>query len=506
MKEQKSTKTTAEWVYVALALIVGVLIIVFATSIRISKGNFFPIGYDSYHNLRISNDILKSGSLVQFDSLSNGGRSVGYFLGWPLLVVLTSKLFGNTDTLFASRFLPTLFSLLSFIVLYFIIRRLFDNKRETVIFLFLFVFSAPFIYTSIINSYYSVCMFLGLLSFYFYLKNKTWANVVSTALFSLIPLFNLYAFLISLILFGFYILLVDKKRISRFIWAFVVGLITFIIYFDLWLSRFTPLGNLFILHTPDGTRFYGINSISQFIAEFGGSFGLGFFISILSLFGLGVIWRAKYKYSYSYLMIPILFLLSFYFEFAFFYLNLFLIFLASVGLNKIIYRKFESQSIKYLILIILGCGVVFDGISYANSYGDLSPTIREAEMMSFIKDRTLSNAVIFSYYKNGDWISYAGKTNVIDSSLLYTKDYYPRWVDSNTIFHPSSVSELKGLLDKYRVDYIWIDKKSQGLIYAKDNLASDELPLFVYTIKNDRSFKLVFRNFEVELYRYNKNQ
>ncbi len=502
MKEQKSTKLTAEIVYVILALIVGVLVITFATSSRITKGNFYPIGYDSYHSIRIANDILDKGSLVEFDFLSNGGRSVGYFLGWPMLLVYTSKAFNNSDALFASRFLPMVFSLFVFIVLYFIIRHLFYNRNERIIFLFLFVLSPPFIYMSVISSYISVCMFLGLLSFYLFLKNRIWATLLSAVFFSLISLFSLYAFLISSLIFGFYVLLRDRKNIFKFLIIFLISAAAFIVYFKLWLSKFIPFLNLFILHTPDGSRFYGINSLSHFIAEFGVEFGLGFFIILISFFGFFVIWKTKYKYIYSYIMIILLFFVSFYFDFSLFYLNLFLVFFASVGLSALISRKFESQSIKYLVLLILMCGIIFDGVSYANSQVDLSPTIREAETISFIRDRTLSNAVIFAYYKNGDWISYAGRINVIDSNLLYTKDYYTRWVDSNSMFHPSSISELKNLLDKYRVEYIWIDKKSQKDIYAKDNLASDELPLFVYTLKNDRSFRIVFKNFEVELYRY----
>lgn len=505
MKKQKSTKLTAEWVYVVLAIILGVLIISFATSVRIKDGNFYPVGYDSYYNIRIANEILEKEKLVEFDSLSNGGRSVGYFLGWPISLAYTSKIFDKTDVIFATRFLPMVFALLSLIVLYFILRQVLFNKNERVIYLFLFVLSPPFIYMSVVSNYYSACMFFGLLSFYLYLKKKFWSNVLSAVFLSAVSLFSFFAFVLSAFIFGLYVLLRDKENIYRFFLIFIFSLIAFILYFKMWLSRFISIENLFVLHAPDGTRFYGINSLSNFIAEFGGEFGLGFFVTIISVFGLFAIWKSKYKYNLSYLMVVLLFFFSLYFEFALFYLNLFIIFLASIGLNRLIVRKFESQAIKYLVLLILSCGVIFDGLSYANSHVNLSPTIRDADMISFVKERTLSTAVIFSYYKNGNWISYAGKTNVIDSNLLYTKDYYTRWVDSNTVFHPSSVSELKGLLEKYRVDYIWIDKKSQKTIYEKDNLASDELPLLIYTLKNDKSFRLVFRNFDVELYRYSRS-
>lgn len=504
MKEQKSTKLTAEWLYVVLAIILGVLIIGFATSVRIKDGNFFPVGYDSYYNIRIANDILTKEQLVYFDPLSNGGRSVGYFLGWPVLLSYTSKIFGKTDVLFASRFLPTVFSLLSFIVLYFILRRVLFYRNERIIYLFLFVLSPPFIYMSVVSNYYSAGLFFGLLSFYFYLKNKFWASVLSAVFLGVVSLFSFFAFVLSAFIFGLYVLVRDRENIYRFFLISLSGLLAFILYFKIWLSRFVLVGSLFVLHTPDGERFYGINSISNLIAEFGGEFGLGFFMTIIGVFGMFAIWKSKYKYNLSYFMIILLLFFSFYFEFALIYLNLFVIFLASIGLNGLIIRKFESQAIKYFVLLILCCGVIFDGISYANSNVNLSPNIREADMMSFVRDRTLSNAVVFSYYKNGNYISYVGKINVIDPSLLYTKDYYTRWVDSNTIFHPGSVVQLKELLEKYRVDYIWIDKKSQKTIYAKDELASDELPLFIYTLKNDKSFRLVFKNFDVELYRYTR--
>jgi len=367
------------------------------------KDGGLPLGKESYYYLKLSEGIL-SGELPDYFSF-----------GWPALIALVSFVF-NLEVEIAMNILLFLLGILSIILFYDLFKR-FDFNTRFISSLVLII-SPIFIYLFTIGGNYTVPVVLALLSVYFILDKK---YLIAGISFIFIPFFDLEsAFLIGII-FLFYFIYFKKKKLA-FLLIFLLLILSFV-YFE--------------------------NYNFNFISDFGSEIGLSIFSIFLFFIGFGLFWRKK-QYFFLYLICLILFLFYLKFDWILIYFNLFLSVLIALSFIELCERQWESDLIKNLTLLLLVCGLLFSGLSYAKEASENLPNEEFFEALNEIPDYS----EIFSSIDNKHWINYDNK-NFVD---INKNDY-------GEILNLRDAEISRFLLDKYNIKYVLIDNKMEKEIW-----------------------------------------
>ena len=212
----------------------------------------------------------------------------------------------------------------------------------------------------------------------------------------------------------------------------------------------------------------------------------------------------KYKFIIVYSTIFLLTVISVYFNFIIFYLNILIAIIGSLGLIKLINRRWESQLIKNLSFVVIVMGIVFSGINFINQLALSEPTIKQMEALDYLSSKSSDYTTIFSSYERGYWFNHINKKNVMDPDFFYAPKINERWSDSMQLLNSGDLKTTLMLLNKYNIEYIWLDAAIRDKFYGKDEIN------LLYQLRNDPRFRMVYRNFdkehrvEVEIYKYEK--
>lgn len=502
MNEQRYTRSFANNAIFVGILILGIILLSGIYILRFyNYDNKNLFSDDSYYNLRISKLILENKGVPLFDDLSYGGRPFAYSLGWPILIVWISKI-TNLTLEEISILLPIIFGFLTSLLIGLIISKLTKNKNIRNLSLLILLLSPPFLYLFSASNAFAAVIFLTSLGFYLLLFDKKILSILAMLFMSAITFFSFFSILFVIFLFFIYAVVRDRKKIKWFL-LFLVIVIIFEIF-----NHYNLLSKYGL---PEQIRFKIIQSTINFsyqalFSDFGGKFGLSLFSVFLLFLGIYVLWTdKKYKYFYVYLSVLLLLLISIYFNFVIFYLNIIIAIIGSIGLIKLLNRKWESQLIKNLSIGIVIIGIIFSGISFINQLALSEPTKKQIEALSYLKAKSAHGAVVFSYYDRGFWFTHINKKNVMDPNFFYAPLVNERWQDSLNLLYSKKIEDTIAMLNKYDIEYIWIDKAIRERFYG------DRETNLLYQLRNDPRFKLVFKNFneehqvEVEIWEYEKS-
>ena len=300
---------------------------------------------------------------------------------------------------------------------------------------------------------------------------------LSVAIFTLSPAFIYMfsigerfgiAFVLSLVISY----LVIKEKYKFLVLPFIVLLL-----FDISITIFalTCLGLYLLYFKKDKSIFYGIVTIIflllliigkwkfNLISDFGSNIGVSVFALVFVLFCFTVFWR---KLLPMFGILFILILISLKFEFGIFYLSVFLSVLLSLCLANVYDAKWESELIRDFMILLVFCGLLFSGLSYTNR---LSQEMPHQEIFDALESLP-EGAVVFSDITYGHWITYSGKKNVWDTfTRISNFDEIEKELNSAIDSRDSFLT--KQILDKYNVDYIFVDPaltekwNGKGIIY-----------------------------------------
>lgn len=427
-------------------------------------------GSEAYYNLRIAKN-----PFVSYDELSYSGRI--YILSlWPLMLYVT-----NLPLVFASKFLPYLFGLLSVLLFYISLGSLNLNLKTKVIASILLVISPTYLYLFSTSNSYLFPVSLSLLVFILLIKRVTAASFLLIP----IPFFNTLSGVIVASLLLFYSL---KERYFKLIFptlAIILAILVKLVIYGLPETvNFKTAGS--------GARFF----IQNFLSDLGGKFGFSIFFLVLVIFGLGYLWEKKYQNLSIYLSGLFLLAVSFYKIEALFYLIFMFSLVAAMGLIKIFNLKWDSLLIRNLSVIILTLGLLFSFANYLGVFSRLAPSESLIEGLENLREISGEDDVVFSHYSKGVWINtIAGRKNVIDSNFQYAPDVNQRYIDSNEFFYTRRVKNATTIIDKYNISYIFIDgEMKQGQVW--NNEGEGLLFLFEYS----KRFKNVYKKNNVEIW------
>lgn len=416
------------------------------------------IGDDSYYFLRLA----ETQSFI-YDSLSFGGRFVVMELGWPFLL--------SFYPLFFSWFLPVAFGLLSFVLFYFILGHLKDEKLRGVCTL-LFIISPIFLYFFTVSNNYAPALFLTLFGFYLLLEKKYYLCGI---FLGLVSLFSVLFFIVNSILFLSYIFLKERELFKYFFISVGIGL-TFVIL-QFWRVYW------FGLH-------FSLNYNLNLITDFGAKYGIGFFILLLAL--LGIFFR---RHFWVYLLLTLGFVLSGYFNLLIVYINFILIFYAGSMILELLKLKWTFNLLKNVTFLVIICCLIFSSVAYVREYVNYYPNESTLKGIDFLKNK---RDVVFSEISRGHWITYAGAKSFIDGDYYFVPDYNARVQTYNQLLFSKNYEEFINLIKSNNIKYFWIDKQIRDRIYGGET----EGMLFWLRYGND--FKLVYSNTDLQIWQFDE--
>jgi len=432
-------------------------------------------GGESYYSFRLAELSSDTGLLFGNDPLSFGGRPYVGELGWPYILSFFPELL--------SQFLPFILGLFSFLLFYFLIKKLLPTLAEYAT--FFFVVSPVFIYLFTVSTPHAFAFFLLLAGLHLALLHQ---NLLAVLIFFLISFFSFYVSLFVFFVYLFYFLF-KKHHAWYSILFFFLLLSSFYLQFYAFLSFDLSFPFSFV-HGEFFNYFF-----SHTFANFGSSLGLGFFAFLLSLIGFYSLWKKKFLYLFAYAVLFVLFVLHYYIESLLFYLSAVLSVFAAYGFVYLLQKKWASLSLQHITLFVIFCGLIFTPLSYVNELvrSDPSPSYEQAMLFLQSKD----SSVVFSHFSRGDFISSSGHATVTDSHFLFAPSALQRFQDSNFLFMTGNLTRSSSLFDFYNVSYIWIDED------LREELYNGQTTALLSLLQNyPQIFIKVFDNAEVEIWFY----
>ncbi len=459
------------------SLVLLVIILSMPYIVRTSEGNDTFMGSFSYYHARIARETLEKGRLPAYDNYLSEERDY-VFNPYHLFLAFSSKSIGIEA---ASRFMPFLLGILSFLVFYLVLRNLRIKLLHRLLILAILILSPLYVYTFSVSNLYSLVILLDLLGLYFFIKRKGIFLAMSILFFLSTVFFEPINTLVVLLLLLSYSLY-KREKIRHFVVAFIVLFSVYISYYTLfYLSYGLPISN------------GRINFFESNITDFGALIGFSVFTLFSSLVGLFASWKEKKKLVFVYITIFMLFSLSYFTSGANYYLNFFLSVFAGFFSYKIVRMKWKIKLIGNLTVLFLLYGFVFSTASYIPRMSALLPNNEVAESLSWLGSNSKENSIVFSYPESGFWIEYFSERPVLLDPLT---GHESRWNDTMIVLDSRSLKETKKLLSKYNVSYVYIDDA------LKQKLGENKGLLFL--LRNNETFKMVYNNSYTSIWKYAK--
>ena len=352
------------------------------------------------------------------------GKEAYYHIQQGTVAIIISFLnnYINTDVILLAKIVPIILGISSMLLFYVLLRKFKFSYDIVIISTLILIISPSFIYLFGTLNDHSFTSFIFLLALYLLITKKEFLGI---AVLYLVPFFSINSTLLMLLLILVYSL--KNQRFRLFLGALP----------SLILLYFSPTKIL---------PCYG----SSIISDFGGHYGLGMFVVLLSLFGLKYLWKKKYTYIFVYIVIIILCIFSSFDIRNLSYLNFILVGLAALGLVDLMRIEWRSSMIKKLSIFIMINGLIFSGLSYITLVSFDLPNKGILDMMDYIK--TIPDGKVFSQSSREPWIEYSGKIFVADENLFYTKD----------------LEQAMVVINAKNIKYLWIDKEMEEKIWTEE--------------------------------------
>lgn len=440
------------------------------------------IGDKPYYHIRLAEEISNKDN-VYFDQLSYTGRIYikdiyDYFLSFIY----------SFDVVFI---LPFILGISSVILFYYLIKKIRLNLLANFLIILTLILSPVFIYTFTTLNKHSLVIFLMLSAFLCFLDKRKTLNMLSIPIFSVIPFFNKLAALILVLLLFFYSMY-NRKKNRQLILILAI------------LLSITITHSLFIYFKygfPERTTFISLNYFKILLSDLGSQAGLAIFNLILTIIGIIVTWKHKKKLWLIYTTILILLLSLPYFDYSNIYLKFIIAVFTGVGFHKLVSMKWKLHFIRDLSIFILILGLIFSTTSYINRSVKALPDKNIRESLEWLEVYSDTEDIVLSHYSYGYWIEYyARRATIMDSLFRYAPRPNERFRDINAIFHGTNLESTKTLLDKYEIDYIYIDNNMKHTLIWKSKRQG-----LLFLFRNSETFKNIYNKAGIEIWEYKKD-
>ncbi len=462
-----------------ILLLLAIIVLTITPFIRYTNKDPLIIGEQPYYYLRIAKDIE-----IKTDALSYSGREY-IFDPYDYFLAFIYKLIG---TVF---FLPFILGISSTIIFYYLIKKLKLNSITNFLIMLTLILSPIFIHTFTSLNKPSLVIFLMLLGFLLFTEKKKNPIILSVIIFSIIPVFNILAAIISILILLSYSLY-KKEKIKTFYTTIALTSLVSVIYY---LKIYLKYG------FPQKIAFISTNYLQTLISDLGSFAGLSFFNIILIV--IGIISTRRYKKNLwpIYIAIFITLISIPYYPLSTIYLKIIVTAFTGIGFYKIVSMRWKLRFIRDLSIFVIILGLLFSVTSYTNRQVNSLPDKNIKESLEYIDVYSDTEEVVLSHYSRGFWIEhFANRATVMDSLFRYAPDPNQRYNDLNKIFYAKNLNDAKELLDKYNIDYIYIDNEmKQGLVWKKEKQG------LLFLFRNNETFKSIYSKNGIEIWQYLHN-
>ncbi len=467
-----------------LFLIVALLVLSIPLIFRLINKNPIITGEEPYYHLRIAKEIAEK-KKIDYDPLSYAGRNY-VFDPYDYFLAFTYNLFGNKIFIIT----PLILAFFSVILFFFIIKKLGLNLMTCFLIMLALTFSPIFIYTFTVLNKHSLVISLMLLGFLFFIDRRILLNVFSIIIFSTIPIFNTIASLIVILLVLSYSLYTKKKKKQVYAALIFVLLVNLLYYLIIYLKY----------GFPERVTFVSVNYLQILLSDLGSFTGLSLFTIMLTIIGLIATWEYKKKLWPIYSTILILLVSLAHFSYSNIYLKFVITIFTGIGFYKIISMEWKLKFIRDLSIFIVILGLIFSTTSHIHRLVNALPDKNIKESLQFLGVYSDPEEIVLSHYSRGFWIEYyANRASIIDSFFTYAPSPNERYKDINAIFYGVNLEDTKELLNKYNVNYIYIDNEmKKGIVWKKEKQG------LLFLFRNNETFKNIYDKDGIEIWQYKK--
>ncbi|RME78606.1 hypothetical protein D6774_00545 [Candidatus Woesearchaeota archaeon] len=238
-------------------------------------------------------------------------------------------------------------------------------------------------------------------------------------------------------------------------------------------------------------------SLSSLFVELGAKRGVGVFFITLAAFAIWRLW-SKHRSSQVVFALTILsFALTPYLgDFAIALATFLLLPYAAWSLHHLLTQKWESPFFYYVGICALICGLLFTQLAYLDRAYTYLPDQAALDALSFAKEKTPPNAVIFSHPQNGYLIeSIADRKAYTTTYVTSSSDPRFKLKVSDLLFNERNFEEGVALIKSAGITHILITPHMKnGQIWYRDG----EGLLFILRDKN--TFKKIYSKGGYDLY------
>jgi hypothetical protein len=431
-----------KWYAKYILLLACILILLVVPLLRPTDAGL--IGSESYLNLRLA----ENPSLQ--DDLSFGGRFAAYEWGTPLVLSIAPNIMISL--------LPLLLGVATFILLWSIIKKLYNNQRTEKLAMILFLLSPSFLYIFSFGNSLFIPTFLCVLTFFVFIQKKwSWLSI---PLVVLLPFFNIVLLASLIICMFFYVYFQNKKKRKLFFTLLLVGLVVSLAYYGFMLYN-TGIPHNFTIEESNWMNFF-----QYMLYDFGSGFGIGIFLLVLVIVGMSSKWDKKYTNLFMFFSVFALIVFSFFRIEVLIILNMFFCVIGAWGIESFLDKRKSSTFITYTLIIVL-CGLVFSGISQLDNLVESEPNAAMVDALDYLETR--EDGVVLSDYRNGIYINYAGHKNVIDENYLFVDDAEERFNDVTSVYYYRDLDSVEEIFEKYDIKYVLIDEQMKEEIWEYDS-------------------------------------
>ena len=126
----------------------------------------------------------------------------------------------------------------------------------------------------------------------------------------------------------------------------------------------------------------------------------------------------------------------------------------------------------------------------------MQPDNEIIKSLDWLRHYSEPDEIVFSHYSKGFWInSVAERPVVTDSMLEYFPNAEEKFNDSLEIFYSRNLKNTKSLLEKYDINYVWIDNEMKhGLVWEKEQQG------LLFLFRNNETFNNIYNNQGIEIW------
>ena len=257
------------------------------------------------------------------------------------------------------------------------------------------------------------------------------------------------------------------------------------------------LATVFFIQLSPGslTAFSPTEIVLTKITDFGATRGVGIFGVLLALLGIMLSWKEKDRHAIVYLGLICLFLASLIRPSLIVFIDLMLAYYAGSALFLLWRSAWESETLKYYVLILVICGLIFSSGSYIRSLSQAPPTYGETKSMQWLSAR---EGKVLSYYRYGHFIrTLSGNEVYTDPTYYETSRDKTKIRQSQEIFQSRSYENITQFFIRNNITYLWVNPQmTEGLIWQ------DEDQGMRLIMHNSREFSRPYNYLGVEIWKF----